>query len=1186
MKKNDTSISSKRRKWRKSLLVMNLKVMLLLYTCLYIPTSVYAQEVRLTVKMENATLEQVIWHIQQETDFVFMYGSNDVAEVKGLNVNMKNKTISEILDHCLKSTHLRYEIQNNAIVIRKQDEKDKERVVIKGMVKDTRGEPLPGVTILEKGTSVGVATDREGRFTFTTVKSDQIVLVFSFVGMKTKEIAWKGQEDLNVVLEEEAQSMDEVVVTGYQRMKKSNMAGSVSTVKAEDLVLTGTQSLEAALQGKLTGVDIQNQSGLVGTRQKVRVRGTSTLLGSQEPVWVVDGIIQTDPLPFKATDLSMASTDPDNIDMIRNFVGSSISWLNPADIKDITVLKDASATAIYGVKAANGVIVINTKRGEKGRMSINYSGSFSIGSKVTYDKLDLMNSKERVDVSREIFTRGLCGTQPLLKVGYQDLLRQYLEDKISHETFNAGVKKLEVVNTDWFDLLYENPFSYANTLSMSGGNEKITYYASFGVSNNNGTAKGNDSKSYQGSVNVTTTFWNCLDFSDRVNGTVQKTRAYHSCVEPYTYASTTSRVIQAFDDEGELYYYHHNNGYKYNVLNELAESGNENTTSSLNTNVSLNWNIMKGLRYEMLLGYNYSSSHGESWATERTNYITYMRKYEFGQYNAQDEAYKASYLPHGGVLNLQETRNESYTWRNQLSYVKNFGRHLLTATLGHEISSSTYGGFTGTFYGYLPDRGKTIKNPPLNIESHEQLYPNTNYAQGSYSIIDNKTNQVSVYGALSYTFDERYVFNASLRSDASNRFGQDKNSRFLPVWSFGLRWNMGREHFFEGQNFLNECSFRLTYGYQGNASEAACSDLIARIPSDNEGGIVMGEYVLNIKSLPNPQLRWEKTATLNAGIDFAFWKNKINGSFEYYHKKTTDAIVEKTVPLENGVVSMPMNGGTLENSGWELSFSFAPIRTKNFMWSVSLNTSQNFNKVTDALESNKNWTQATTGRVNKEGYAMSSFWAFEMEGVDPKTGVPVYNLPDVDSPEAQADATVYMKYMGKLNPDFTSGLSMIFRYKNLSLSSSFYLSLGGKKFLAPMFSSDMYNDTPNEYNNLPKEWVGRWRKPGDVTNIPSLPFRNCGSIDLPNGKAYLYQMYNYTTDRVVNASYLRCNSISLSYNLSSGLIRKFAQNVGFSFNVTNPFTIVSSDFKGKDPEVASGSQPLARNYSFSMSLSF
>ena len=163
---------------------------------------------------------------------------------------------------------------------------------------------------------------------------------------------------------------------------------------------------------------------------------------------------------------------------------------------------------------------------------------------------------------------------------------------------------------------------------------------------------------------------------------------------------------------------------------------------------------------------------------------------------------------------------------------------------------------------------------------------------------------------------------------------------------------------------------------------------------------------------------------------------------------------------------------------------------------------------------------------------------------------------------------------------------MIFRYKNLSLSSSFYLSLGGKKFLAPMFSSDMYNDTPNEYNNLPKEWVGRWRKPGDVTNIPSLPFRNCGSIDLPNGKAYLYQMYNYTTDRVVNASYLRCNSISLSYNLSSGLIRKFAQNVGFSFNVTNPFTIVSSDFKGKDPEVASGSQPLARNYSFSMSLSF
>lgn len=215
----------------------------------------------------------------------------------------------------------------------------------------------------------------------------RLICYFLSSGEDRKEVVWKGQKDLVVVLEDDSREMEEVVVTGYQTVKKSNMAGSVSTVKGEDLVITGTESLEQMLQGKLPGVVITNQNGMVGTRQKVRVRGTSTLLGSQEPVWVVDGIIQEDPLPFKAEELTLFGHDPDNFDIIRNFVGSAISWLNPSDIKDVTVLKDASSTAIYGVKAAKGVIVITTKKGETGRLSVGYSGNFSIGSKVTYDKL-------------------------------------------------------------------------------------------------------------------------------------------------------------------------------------------------------------------------------------------------------------------------------------------------------------------------------------------------------------------------------------------------------------------------------------------------------------------------------------------------------------------------------------------------------------------------------------------------------------------------------------------------------------------------------------------------------------------------------------------------------------------------------------------------------------------------------
>ena len=254
MKKNQETIFFNRRKWQKILFVMKLKLILILISCFQLTAAVHSQNNRLTLKMEEVTLEQLIWEIQKQTDFVFMYGTQDIAKVDKLTVNVADKTVNEILDECLRNTGLRYEISGNAVIIKRADDDKKEMIVIKGTVKDKKGELLPGVTILEKGTTVGVATGINGEFTFTTVKRDTVTLIFSFVGMKTRQVLWRGQKELNVVLEEDAQEMDEVVVTGYQVIKKSNMAGSVSTISAEDLILNGTQSLEQALQGKLPGV--------------------------------------------------------------------------------------------------------------------------------------------------------------------------------------------------------------------------------------------------------------------------------------------------------------------------------------------------------------------------------------------------------------------------------------------------------------------------------------------------------------------------------------------------------------------------------------------------------------------------------------------------------------------------------------------------------------------------------------------------------------------------------------------------------------------------------------------------------------------------------------------------------------------------------------------------------------------
>ena len=406
MKKKREFDFLKGRKLQISLLKMKVTVLLLLVCVLQSMAGAYSQTAKYDISMTGGKLENVFKLIEQKGEYTFLYSIEDVDQISSVNVNVKQADLKEVLDICLANTKLTYEINGRLVIIRVKDEKPKVKErVIKGVVKDRKGEPLPGVTVLVKGTAVGVATDIDGKFTMNATR-DTVNLLFSFIGMKTKEVVWKGQKDLVVVLEDDSREMEEVVVTGYQTVKKSNMAGSVSTVKGEDLVITGTESLEQMLQGKLPGVVITNQNGMVGTRQKVRVRGTSTLLGSQEPVWVVDGIIQEDPLPFKAEELTLFGHDPDNFDIIRNFVGSAISWLNPSDIKDVTVLKDASSTAIYGVKAANGVIVITTKKGETGRLSVGYSGNFSIGSKVTYDKLNLMNSKERVDVSREVYENG------------------------------------------------------------------------------------------------------------------------------------------------------------------------------------------------------------------------------------------------------------------------------------------------------------------------------------------------------------------------------------------------------------------------------------------------------------------------------------------------------------------------------------------------------------------------------------------------------------------------------------------------------------------------------------------------------------------------------------------------------------------------------------------------------------
>lgn len=1157
-----------------------MRLMFLLTVCIVCQLS--AESLAQTVKLKEQTLKlkSIFEQVEAQTGKFTLFSNNELDMNRAVKLDRREFTLEELYRLLLRDTKLEFEITRDYVVIRPGREvaRDSVRKLIQvsGVVRDERHNPLPGVTVLVKELKVGSATNVKGRYA-VEVPLEQFTLVFSFIGMETKEIAYVGRDTINVVLKEEAAAIDEVIVTGYQTLKEKGMAGAYSKVKAEDLQITGNESLEQMLQGLVPGMMVMNQSGLTGARAKVRVRGTSTLLGNADPVWVVDGVIQEDHVPFEMEQFS--SIDLNNTDMMKDFIGGAVSWLNPHDIKDITVLKDASATAIYGVKAANGVIVITTKRGEQGRLSLSYNGSFSTSVRMNYNKLELMNSKERVELSREAYLRG--ARTPNESIGYAGLALAYQRGEITGEQFNAGAKKLETMNTDWFDILYRTPFTQSHSISFSGGNENSTYRASFGFTDVQNTARGNGMVSYSANLNVTSSFWEKLTLSVSLSGSQAKTKAFAEGVDPFSYALNTSRTVPCYED-GKLFYYT-KDAYNYNILNELQNSGNENTTKDVNLNVSARWVMTENLTLNFTLGGESSSSHAEMWFTERSNYIAGLRGYEFGEYTVLDKPFQDSKLPFGGKLSEIDNRNFNYTARAQVEFVKVMGAHSLNVMAGVEVRSTQNDGYSQTNWGYQPDRGKSFVNVPLETPSGVL---NMAYARTKPLIIDQLSNYFSYFVTGGYMYDNRYSVNLSMRGDMSNRFGQDTKHRFQPVWSLGFRWNVSDEHWMQNQDIVNNLAFTASLGYQGNVAEGVSPDLIAKMVDMNE---TTGENRLEIVKRPTPDLKWEKTLTTNFGVNFAFLKNKLNGVFNYYYKKTTDLISQREVPLENGVRTMYINGGDLTNRGWDLSLNLIPIRTRDFMWSVGTSFSHNNNKIKSELATTQRWEDAVDGTFQKEGYPVGSFWAFRFTRLNPENGGPMFDLSNANSNAAKDDVTEYMAYMGTIEPESTIGFNMVLRWKRFRLPLNIYLSRGNKTFLKSPYSSPYM--MPSEFNNASTELLKRWRKPGDekYTKIPSIPVReNCEDLTPFKDDNTLapYSAWAYSDARVVNTWFIRFNNFSFAYDLPEKWISGFAKSVIVSFSASNPFQIKSKDFKGRDPEVALGKQPRPQNFSFGVNVSF
>ena len=1192
---------------------------------------------RFTLEIKEAYLSELFVQIEKQSKYSFVYNVADIQALGKKNFRCVNAELRSILAKCLDNTPLKYEVTDTHIVISRRDgqttpslsESDKRRIEIEGTVTDEGHEPLAGVAVRMKGANIGVSTDAAGhyRLVLSVEPEKEVTIVYSFVGMETREVKYTGQKEIDIRLKEAVGMMDEVVVqTGYQTLDRRKITSAVTTLKMDDIRNPAIGTVDMMLEGHVPGMIFMQNSGTVGATPRLRIRGTSTVLGNQEPLWVVDGIVQTDPVNIDPNQLN-------DLDFV-NLLGNAISGINPEDIEQIDILKDASATAIYGARAGNGVIVVTTKKGKPGPPSVNYSFSASFSRRPHYsDKfVNMMNSKERVAYSRELIENHQAYGFIKSWVGYEGAMKDYYDGNISFEEMQRRVGYYEGLNTDWFDLLTQNAFTNKHTVSVSGGSSIFRYYASAGLSNEQGNVKGERNRTYSTNINVSANF---KRFSMRfgVNASLQDRKYVPTELGVMNYAYNTNRAIPAYED-GELYYYNKyyarddNNSFRtpFNIINEMNNSFQKNKTYTTTLTATLGYKILDCLNFDATLSYTMGGTTQQLYYNENTYYAAVLRgegEREFGS------TVPANLMPYGGELDETKTDRSNYTIRGQLTFNKDLdaaGKHNLSAAAGAEVSSSKYNNFNQIFRGYMEDRGMGMGrfDPELYPQYYDWYYT-TDAARGVHK--EDLTNMVSGYVTVSYDYDNRYMFNVNARADASNQFGSRSNEKILPIWSFSGRWNI-KNDLLPNSKVISDMSIRASYGIQGNMLSSESSRLVMSRTGEVNAN---NEYLSHIYRYPNPDLKWEKTHSTNVTFDFGLFRNRISGSFSYYYKKTNDAFLNKNVSNINGVTSYVVNRGTIENQGIELGLSFVAIdRTRRgnpngFRWTIIPELGQTLNKLLNkvsskTLKDNFTYTDFLNGSVEIPGKPLNSFYSYRFTGLSPIDGRPTFYGMDQETMEEEYKKyttekdkiyLMVMDYSGNRVPTIQGGLMNTFSYKRFTLSVNLAYSFGAKVRLLQLYP-DVYRGygtiAPQPEMNARKELLDRWRAPGDelYTNIPGTISgsaftetlsESATGINWWKNASYrfadnIWQMYDNSDLRVVSGDYVRLQSLSFRYLFPEQWIKGAGLNsLSLGFYATNLFTICSKKLNGQDPTTQSGSSAVINmsnrpTFSFNLSVSF
>lgn len=1102
-------------RFRKSFMFIKCCFVFIFLFSLHLSASAYSQNKMLTLDLKDVSVERFVEVVGQQTGLQTMYSAGLVRGVGQISVKVENKELEEVLDMVLSKVHLEYELYNNIILIRAKGENPVGPKVLKGVVKDKSGQPLPGVTVLIKGSSVGASTDVDGNYTVTVPDNGkETILVFTFIGMKSQEIKYTGQPTLNVVMTEEVKEIDEVVVNGYFTRKKESFTGVSKTFSGEELRTISTGSVLntlSVLDPSFTKI-VNNEMGSdPNTIPNFEIRGSSSLKSDYQgnpnmPTFIMDG--------FEVS-------------------AQKVFDLDPSRIQFITILKDAAATAIYGSRAANGVVVIETVAPKAGKLQLSYNGSanFEIADLSDYN---LMNAEEKLEYE---VRAGLYGNQG--RPGWTD-------DKLN--SYNQILKMVKEGNdVDWLAIpVREVGVGQKHSVTAEGGNETFRYALDLFYSNTIGVLKGSNRNNYGGGVrlqynlkSLKFTNYTSFDHLKSVNspyGSFSSYLYYNPYYNPYDEDGNVKRILYTYE------YYDRGIRTKtmYNELyNAVLSSKNQQTSNSFLNNFAVEYDIIQGLKLKANLSLSVDNGKTDVYKSyEHSDFLESEKKGSYSQSNSNTFRYDINVI---------------------LSYFKTFGKHLLNAGFVYNLQESQYDMSSMYVLGF--------PNASMDHVSMGAGFQEGSKPGGSYEV----TRLIGLVGNFSYTYDNRFLLDASVRSDGSSIYGT--NNRWGTFWSLGVGYNIHNEKFMKNLHFINLLKIRGSLGTTGGQKFNPYQAMAMYSYNDERINTISYSGYLGaiLKAFGNKNLKWQKVEKQNVGVDFELFSSRLTGSFNLYQDRSKDVLVDVSIAPSLGFGSYKENLGEVKNTGVELSLKGTVLRDSEsgLKWDLMFNLAHNKNKVvkiSNALsayndEQDENVKNKPMVRF-KEGLSQNTIWVNESLGIDPGTGEEIFL--DMKGNKVNEWSSDNYKPWGSTDPKIYGTFGTMFLYRNWELNAYLYYKCGGNLYNQTLVDK-VENVNPNE-NGDKRILYDRWNKPGDIAK-----FKKVSDVSVTNPTSRFVEKENY----------IQLQSISLSYDFRGARLKEWGiQRLKLSVIGNDVFT--SSTVRME----RGTSYPYARTFSLAAQITF